>query len=76
MMNEMKHEIHEYDTVKLRREVDGVPAGALGLVASEYPDSALVELADPTGERDLFDDLIRVAYEDLLLVESASAVAR
>lgn len=72
----MTLEIHEHDTVKLLKEVDGVPAGTIGAVVSEYPATALVEFSDPSDERDLFEDLVSVPYEHLSLVQSSAETAR
>jgi hypothetical protein len=74
---------HELDYVELVRDVDGLPAGTRGTVVSEYPESALIEVAtemhvDESGlpERDLLDDLVSAPYSALRIVEPASTAAR
>jgi hypothetical protein len=76
----MESRAHELDTVRLLREVDGWPAGTIGAVVSEYPATALVEVAgdgrlDEHGlpERDLFDGLVSVPYGALAVVERAAS---
>jgi len=76
----MESRAHELDTVRLLREVDGWPAGTIGAVVSEYPETALVEVAtegrlDERGlpERDLFEDLVSVPYDALAVVERAAS---
>src|SRR5690349_15531704 len=63
----MARRAHTLDTVKLLRDWDGWPAGTVGAVVSEHPETALVEIvtestpdADGLPERALLDDLITV----------------
>jgi hypothetical protein len=64
------------------REVDGWPAGTLGAVVSEYPHSALVEIAteerldDGLPAHELLDDLVSVPYDALRLIQAAPVAAR
>jgi hypothetical protein len=71
------------DTVKLLRDWEGWPAGTVGAVVSEHPETALVEIvtdastdADGLPERELLDDLITVPYSALDVVGPAAAHAR
>ncbi len=66
----MSRKAHESDIVKLRESVDGWPAGTIGAVVSEYPHSALVEIATDDPERGMLEDLISAPYEQLQVVES------
>lgn len=79
----MARRAHILDTVRLTREVGGWPAGTIGAVVSEWPESALVEVVseaavDASGlpRADLFDDMISVPYAALEIVRPAPAVAR
>jgi hypothetical protein len=72
----------ELDYVELLQDADGAAAGARGTVVSEYPGSALVELAtesvrgrDGLPERELLDDLVTVPYSALRVIERAHATA-
>lgn len=76
----MEPRAHELDTVRLLREVDGWPAGTVGVIVSEYPETALVEAAtegrlDERGlpKSDLFDDLVSVPYDALAVIERAAS---
>lgn len=62
--------IREHDTVELIKDVDGWPAGTIGAVVSMYPHSALVEVDDPDGERELLEDLVSVPHEALRVVDT------
>jgi hypothetical protein len=73
----------DLDTVKFLKHVDGWPAGTVGVVIAEDPDSALIEVVtdDQVDEegfplRDLFEDLVDVAYEDLEVLSSVEDDAR
>lgn len=79
----MVRRAHKFDTVRLTRVVDGWPAGTVGAVVSEHPETALVEVVSdgvvdggglPTG--DLLDDLISVPYAALEIVRPARAISR
>jgi hypothetical protein len=79
----MARRAHTLDTVKLLREWEGWPAGTVGAVVSEHPETALVEVvteattdADGLPERALLDDLITVPYSALDIVEPAATPAR
>ncbi len=74
---------HILDTVKLTHDWDGWPAGTVGAVVSECPETALVEVvsettSDETGlpTTDLLDDLISVPYTALHLVDPLPALPR
>lgn len=71
------------DTVELARDCEGWPVGTVGAVVSEYPQTALVEIATDPGadtdglpRRDLFHDLVTVPYSALHVVERAATHAR
>lgn len=73
----MESRAHELDTVRQLR--DGWPAGTIGAVVSEYPETALVEVAGEGRvdehellEGDLFDDLVSVPYDALAVIERAA----
>jgi hypothetical protein len=79
----MARRAHILDTVRLTREIDGWPAGTIGAVVSERPESALVEVvSDATVDAiglprtDLLDDMVSVPYAALDIVRPAPAVAR
>jgi hypothetical protein len=69
--------------VKLLRDWEGWPAGTVGAVVSEHPETALVEIetdastdVDGLPERDLLDDLVTVPYNALDVVGPAVTHAR
>jgi hypothetical protein len=73
----MAQRARDLDTVKFLKGVDGWSPGTTGVVVSEDPNSALVEivtddLVDHEGFplRDLMDDLVDVPYEDLQVIHS------
>ena len=79
----MARRAHTLDTVKLLRDWEGWPAGTVGAVVSEHPETALVEIvtesttdADGLPERGLLDDLITVPYSALDVVGPAAAHTR
>lgn len=79
----MARRAHTLDTVRLTRDIDGWPAGTIGAVVSERPESALVEVVSDavvgaTGlpRTDLLDDMISVPYAALDVVWPAPAIAR
>jgi hypothetical protein len=79
----MRRRARTLDTVKLLRDWEGWPAGTLGTVVSEHGDTALVEVSteadvDEHGlpRRNLFDDLIAVPYDAVVVVNAAAAATR
>jgi hypothetical protein len=73
----MKRRARDLDTVLLLKPIGEWPAGTQGVVVSEDPDSALIEVVtvDQVDEkglplRDLFEDLVDVDYEDLEVIRS------
>jgi hypothetical protein len=79
----MARRAHTLDTVKLLRDWEGWPAGTVGAVVSEHPETALVEIVtdattDAAGlpEHELLDDLITVPYSALDVIGPAATHAR
>lgn len=67
--------VHEHDIIELTRDVDGWPSGTVGAIVSTYPRSVLVEVEDPSEERELLEDLVSVPHEALRIVRSSSIPA-
>jgi hypothetical protein len=71
----MSRKAHEYDTVKLLESVEGWPAGTIGAVVSEYPESALIEIATDDPKRGMLENLISAPYDQLLVISSRVAAS-
>ena len=73
-MSEMP--FRELDVVELTKDVDGWPAGTIGAIVSLYPDSVLVEVEDPSQERELLEGLVTVPHDAFKIVHTGVSATR